>query len=109
MRVRGTQTNPNYRRPIASSVINFATSAVIACVGFFMSLPFVYKFMVVGMNVHYFSFLTILMIVGLVIGGPLLVFGMIGLIANRSRIGQLTESDVARIRHSVESTSYNNK
>jgi hypothetical protein len=103
MKVRGTKYT-SFRRPIASKVINFATSAIISCVGFFISFPYVYKFFILGINVHYFSVWDILSACAFMVGAPMFIGGIIGVlsVSRRGGIGSLTEGDVARIRYSVE-------
>lgn len=101
MRMRSASfRRSNVRVPIAK-VISFATSAIIACIGFFISSPFLYT-MMAGTNYHYLSTGVILMMLGFIIGAPMLLGGLIGLIANKHSSSLTIDNDVARMRHIVE-------
>jgi hypothetical protein len=104
MRARTTSFRRSTTRVPITRVINFATSAVIACIGLLLSSSFLYS-MVSGTNYHYMTASVILMIVGFVFGAPMLFGGLIGLIATSRISSSSVDNDISRIRHAVETES----
>jgi len=99
MRKGGTQ------RYIASKL----ASLLYVIVGVALAFPEVMDIML-GHEHHFISFFQLLMIFGLVIGGPLCLFGIIMLLCRNAgrHTGSLSDSDLARIRYAEETQARKN-
>jgi hypothetical protein len=102
MRIK-TSIRSQSRRLSPAMAISFAKSVVIASTGILLSLPMIYAFMY-DSSTGYLSLFELISLLLFLIGGPVFVFGFISAF-NRDR-GQISQSmselDIARIRHAVE-------
>ena len=97
IRTSSSRRNGNY-------VIQSSTSIGLIIVGAIISAPFIIDTIILGNAYHQISFWLFLQIVGLLIGGPMLLGGMISLFTRKSASGSSStaELDIARIRYNIE-------
>jgi hypothetical protein len=108
MRLRRAKQSRN----LTQVVFTFAVSAILMSVGFLISLPFIYYVLILNQNFHYLTLPIILMILGVIIGGPIFLGGLISLLAGgrlSSNSGSLSDIDTARIRYEVENRGRHGK
>lgn len=87
-----------------NNVLSFVGAIVLTLIGFAICMPFFWLTVIVGMNFHYVTLLPLLMISGLIVGGPMFMFGLISLLRGNhvSSSASTAELDIGRIRYAVE-------
>lgn len=90
------------------NILSFTASIVVSVVGFVMTLPFLW-FVAFAASSPYMSMFQFLSIIGIVIGAPMSVFGLVNLFTERSfgPSHSSSELDISRIRYTVETDKMN--
>ena len=91
-------------RPRRASAVSFVAAIIFSIIGFLISLPFIVIVIFLGSQFHFITFYIALMLLGFVIGGPMMVFGVISLLIGNKNTGSSStaELDLGRIRYTVE-------
>jgi ABC-type phosphate transport system permease subunit len=96
-------------KPKSRYVMNIISSIVMIIVGAIISIPFIIDVLILDHNYHYITFWPFMRFIGLLIGAPMIVFGIIALLVRKHRHGSSSTAsiDLARIRYTVENDSRN--
>lgn len=104
MRMMYTSRSGNARRYGNGSLISRTTAMMACIVGLAMVQPFIWIVMVFGTHTPYMTLIQFMSIVGLIVGGPVFLFGLMHLICKSSYgpSASTTDLDISRIRYTVE-------
>lgn len=94
------------RRPNTSYLISLLAALTYSGLGFILTIPFAYM-IAFGEHQPNISLLRILFVVLAVIGWPLFLFGLIGIVGKRGATASTLEGDVSRIRFTAETHAIN--
>lgn len=102
MRIKIGRTSTG--RNLRGSIFSVVTAAICLVVGLLTSSPFIVHFFILGSSVHQIGLLHMAMLVGFLVGMPLIILGVIN-ICLRGRSfgsGSQVDLDLARVRHNTE-------
>ena len=91
-------------------MVSFTTSATATVVGFLISTPFFWFIALSEQHSPYMTLSRLLMIIGFVIGFPMLLFGLVSFFSRKGTASvSTTELDISRIRYAVETDKMERK
>lgn len=86
------------------------TSIILIVLGFLAALPFIIDTFILNHQYHYITFWPMMFLLGLVVGGPMFLGGIIAFFTKTSNGSNSTaEIDLGRIRYTVETDSRGKK
>lgn len=111
--MRPARRNPNRRkslrspsrgpRPTRSSNVPYRgnSNSTLTTIGLLLSAPFIVDVVLLGHEYHHMHLMQMLMMMGLIVGAPMAIIGMMGA-TPKSMVQSSIETDIARIRFAAE-------